>query len=342
MPALAPPVCSRPPALGQPGAAAGRAGGVAHGVAAQRQRRRQRARRRLKGPPAPRARIHPAPARPPPPAAAMEGPRLRWAVKSAELSAAQLEYLLHRVCPEEERAEVARFRQPDDRKRAVVSRLLQHAAAAAALAVGPGDVRLRRTREGKPYAATNGGARPQAPNWNFNVSHEVRGGRRRCGTGSRALLPRSARRCCGRRPSPTAAARCCHPAPAARQGQYVVLAAEPVCVCGVDVTAPQRAWRSRAQPLPDFFRSYQEQFTAAEWAAIRGAGRKAAQEALFMCGRRLRAVAGARVGGRAQGCHRAGAAGCRVPTAPATALSPQEAVGAQGGVCQGHGAGAGL
>lgn len=118
--------------------------------------------------------------------------RLRWAVKSGGIDAAQLDYLLH-LCPEEERPDVARYRQPDDRKRAVVSHLMQHAATVAALGVPTEEAHLRCTRHGKPYAAANVARPPHAPNWNFNVSHEVR----RCscrwlsnrGIGSRGAAP---------------------------------------------------------------------------------------------------------------------------------------------------------
>ena len=61
----------------------------------------------------------------------------------------------------------------------------------------------------------------------------------------------------------------------------MVLASEPVCICGCDVAAPQQVRRAAAQPLADFFRSFDQQFTAAEWAGIRGAGDEAAQEAQF-------------------------------------------------------------
>jgi hypothetical protein len=76
------------------------------------------------------------------------------------------------------------------------------------------------------------------------------------------------------------------------QGDYVVLASEPVCICGCDVAAPQQVRRAAAQPLADFFRSFDRQFTSAEWAGIRGAGDEAAQEAqfrwvLYACGWQL-------------------------------------------------------
>jgi 4'-phosphopantetheinyl transferase len=56
------------------------------------------------------------------------------------------------------------------------------------------------------------------------------------------------------------------------EGDYVVLAAEPVCICGVDVAAPQQVRRSKQEPLESFFASFDRQFTPDEWRAIRGAG----------------------------------------------------------------------
>jgi hypothetical protein len=44
----------------------------------------------------------------------------------------------------------------------------------------------------------------------------------------------------------------------------VVLAAEPVCICGVDVAAPQQVRRSQQEPLEAFFAHFERQFTPAE------------------------------------------------------------------------------
>ncbi len=100
--------------------------------------------------------------------------RLRWAVALSgwEPSPAEFEFLLS-LLPEEERAPVLRFRQEADKRRALVSRLLQRAAAAAALGLPHAEVIVRRTRGSKPYAA-NELDKPHAPNWNYSVSHEVR------------------------------------------------------------------------------------------------------------------------------------------------------------------------
>lgn len=113
--------------------------------------------------------------------------RLRWAVALGawEPAAPEFDFLLG-LLPEEERAPVLRFRQEADKRRALVSRLLQRAAAATALGLPHAEVVVRRTRGSKPYAA-NALDKPHAPNWNYSVSHEV-GGRSAAGGGK--VLPR--------------------------------------------------------------------------------------------------------------------------------------------------------
>lgn len=104
-----------------------------------------------------------------------EAGRLRWAVQVEAWSPGHAEFeLLLSLLPEAERCACTRFRQAQDRKRALVSRLLQRAAAAAALGLRHGGaLSVQRTRGNKPYVA--GAHRPShAPNWNYSVSHEVR------------------------------------------------------------------------------------------------------------------------------------------------------------------------
>jgi hypothetical protein len=71
------------------------------------------------------------------------------------------------------RAQVEFFRFKDDQKRALLSRLLQRRCVSAALGLPWGKVQLKRTKAKKPYAA-GAPAKPHAPNFNFNVSHEAR------------------------------------------------------------------------------------------------------------------------------------------------------------------------
>ncbi len=44
----------------------------------------------------------------------------------------------------------------------------------------------------------------------------------------------------------------------------MVLASEPLCICGCDVAAPNQIRRARQEPLAEFFKSFKSQFTAAE------------------------------------------------------------------------------
>ena len=115
---------------------------------------------------------------------------LRWAVDVStwDPTPAQWE-LLVAVLTEEERTKTMRFKFRDDQKRALVSRLLQRAACHEVYGVAHAAAVIQRTKGGKPYLAERPAALPDAPNWNFNVSHE---------------------------------------------GEYVVLAAEPLLLCGVD------------------------------------------------------------------------------------------------------------
>lgn len=110
------------------------------------------------------------------PEEAAASPRLRWAVRMSGWAPSdpEFEHLLG-LLPEEQRAAITRLRQPADRERALASRLLVRAAAAAALGLSPEGVQVARTRGGKPYVT--GLAKPwTAPNWNFSISHEVRAG----------------------------------------------------------------------------------------------------------------------------------------------------------------------
>ena len=48
------------------------------------------------------------------------------------------------------------------------------------------------------------------------------------------------------------------------QGEYVVLAAEAVCVCGIDVAAPPQARAGRMQCAEDLSKAFQNHFTSNE------------------------------------------------------------------------------
>lgn len=215
--------------------------------------------------------------------------RLRWALRTGawEPTPDVLEFLLACLSPDQ-RALVVRHSRAEDRKRALAARFTERAAAAAALGLPLGAVALKRTRGGKPYV-TNDVPKPQAPNWNFSVSHEVR---RRPGAGWRGRRPSAARlarlRLRLRRLLPAAfrgpPAEAPLPAlPARAQGDYVILASEPLAVCGCDVAAPQAVRRPGAppQPLRTLLRPFERQLTRREWETVWGARDEAAQEEAF-------------------------------------------------------------
>ena len=148
------------------------------------------------------------------------------------------------------------------------SQLLQRAACERAIGVAFADVQLAHTKGRKPYLVRAGearhqpprsrppaqanapAARPHAPNWNFNVSHE--------GAPPRFWL----------HDSPPTANRMA-------TGNYVVLASEPFCVCGVDVAAPgqlRRAGATAPVPMQQYIELFKHQFTASETQRILAAG----------------------------------------------------------------------
>ena len=162
--------------------------------------------------------------------------RLRWAVNverwrpAGDDEGAEFAFLL-RLLPSHEREDVLKMRLVMDKKRALVSRLLQRAACARVAGIAWPDVVIARTRGRKPFLA-NAIALPHAPNFNFNVSHE---------------------------------------------GDFVVLASEPVAMCGVDVAAPGQARRPRADgrvPTADeMLATFGAVLTERERSVIRGAAR---------------------------------------------------------------------
>ena len=67
-----------------------------------------------------------------------------------------------------------RRRQKADQKRALVARLLVRACIHRALGLKWGQFEVKRTRGKKPFVATEHDRKGEAPNFNFNVAHEVR------------------------------------------------------------------------------------------------------------------------------------------------------------------------
>ena len=97
---------------------------------------------------------------------------LRWYVNLSSWNPSSWEFesiLLNLSEEEQTQKSILRFIRSEDKKRALVSRLLQRAAVRS-ICNCP-DVRILRTKGQKPFCMSD---KPlYAPNFNFNVSHEV-------------------------------------------------------------------------------------------------------------------------------------------------------------------------
>ncbi len=98
---------------------------------------------------------------------------LRWAINIAEWqpSEQRMEQLLTLLSPVEQQ-QVQNYVHLNDKKRSLVSRLMQRACASMVLGVPWRTIDIQRTAGNRPYIANNV-HRPNAPNFNYNVSHEV-------------------------------------------------------------------------------------------------------------------------------------------------------------------------
>jgi len=56
------------------------------------------------------------------------------------------------------------------------------------------------------------------------------------------------------------------------EGNYVVLAAEGICLCGCDIAAPNQLRCSADRPLDEVLSAFKTQLTLAEWEIVRSAG----------------------------------------------------------------------
>ncbi|KAF8671583.1 hypothetical protein HU200_049907 [Digitaria exilis] len=94
----------------------------------------------------------------------------RWLVDVARWrpSPAQFDAVIA-LLPSHDRPAIARFVREDDRKRALVSRLLHYSLVHHVLRIPFRQINICRTPEGKPYLQKNGSA---LPNFNFNTSHQ--------------------------------------------------------------------------------------------------------------------------------------------------------------------------
>lgn len=98
---------------------------------------------------------------------------LRWAVNVAAWNPTDKQWQLVLSClPQEAQDRCLKYRQRDDQKRAVISQVLQRACVSRLLGEEWQAVDLQRTKGSKPFYAGSR-RRNDAPNFNFNVSHEV-------------------------------------------------------------------------------------------------------------------------------------------------------------------------
>jgi 4'-phosphopantetheinyl transferase len=169
----------------------------------------------------------------------------RWAVKVDNWHPEQGEWnFLLRLLSSEVRAEVQRYKFEADQRRCLVSKLLQRKCVRDVCSVPLSEINIQRTKGGKPFCANH--SHPiAAPNFNFNVSHEV----------AHTLVLSVAN---------SFSANCLQMIRFPMQGGYVVLAAEPVCICGIDVAAPPEARSAKIQSPAELFRAFVKQFTAEE------------------------------------------------------------------------------
>ena len=102
---------------------------------------------------------------------------LRWLVdvEAWEVAIGGDEWqLLLKCLSEAEATKVMRFMHAADKKRALVSRLLQRRACHEVTGLSCADVVVERTKGGKPFMANKPRPMSGAPNFNYNVSHEGR------------------------------------------------------------------------------------------------------------------------------------------------------------------------
>lgn len=101
----------------------------------------------------------------------MEKGVLRWLVNTSQWDPSPHEFsIAMSVLPQQEHSSITRFVKIEDRKRALVSRLLQYALVHQALGIPFDEIIINRTAEGKPCLESHK-KNVKFPNFNFNVSH---------------------------------------------------------------------------------------------------------------------------------------------------------------------------
>lgn len=69
--------------------------------------------------------------------------------------------------------QISEYKFLEDRKRRLISQLLQRKCISTALQIPWSQIRIRKTKGKKPWVLCDGVEKDGAPNFNFNVSHEV-------------------------------------------------------------------------------------------------------------------------------------------------------------------------
>ncbi|WCJ19089.1 L-aminoadipate-semialdehyde dehydrogenase-phosphopantetheinyl transferase [Euphorbia peplus] len=95
----------------------------------------------------------------------------RWIVDISKWNPSSLDFSSAlSLLPQFDHSSITRFVRNEDRKRALVSRLLQYAIVHQVLGIPFHQIVINRTSQGKPYLESAKGF-PDFPNFNFNVSH---------------------------------------------------------------------------------------------------------------------------------------------------------------------------
>jgi len=171
-------------------------------------------------------------------------PSCRWAVDISgwNPSDEEFDFLCHHLITHDESMHCKRFKFIDDRKRALVSVVLQRLVGALLLKssntiVDPRKIPIGKTKGRKPYIDTTNDLFQEigddVVNFNYNVSHD---------------------------------------------GKFVVLAAETHCVCGCDISSTQSLFKKRGinesvslDEAKNYFTAFDKQLTSKEWEKVYGA-----------------------------------------------------------------------
>ncbi|PIM99831.1 Holo-[acyl-carrier-protein] synthase [Handroanthus impetiginosus] len=95
----------------------------------------------------------------------------RWVVDISNWKPSPSHFSFAMSClPQHEHPSITRFVKLEDRKRALVSRLLQCALVHQVLGIPFDEIIIQRTPEGKPFLVCDN-VKSRFPNFNFNVSH---------------------------------------------------------------------------------------------------------------------------------------------------------------------------